>query len=401
MPWPSTFEDILGRVDIAILNVATDRTDMGTNRKRLLDHLTTPIAFLRGVAGVHSNDLMSSTLSLGSENIEERTPGGVHNALCEMVIFHQAISVEVLDSNMMILFSVLFSDLEMEVSALPFDLEMGVCRTLGGFPTSLRAFLPARNRALLASERGLTLAIVAGVLNRVTFAIRQEGLQPYVNPDIRMLTHGWSMLLLGFGLADNERVPVSVSTQDEMSCLRRAFNRTMKLDLDGATQLLRDRKMLAIEVKLKVCFVLPELDTMPPIGLLETGETSLRTLFSHGKEAPESLIQTICQHLNGRSGHMLTPASFEASGQIVFHEEFARLLIVLFGGSQHLIVEMPRLDQAPYEGFGLSFIRIEAIFKRSHAMYFIANEFNCREGMGPYSPTPTRNAALAFSGGGR
>ena len=42
---------------------------MHTHGKRLLDHLTTSIAFLRGVVGVHSNDLMSGTCSLGSENI--------------------------------------------------------------------------------------------------------------------------------------------------------------------------------------------------------------------------------------------------------------------------------------------------------------------------------------------
>ena len=45
---------------------------MHTHGKRLLDHLTTSIAFLRGVVGVHSNDLMSGTCSLGSENIKER-----------------------------------------------------------------------------------------------------------------------------------------------------------------------------------------------------------------------------------------------------------------------------------------------------------------------------------------
>src|SRR5713226_5128983 len=61
MPWPCTFENILGGVDITVLNVAAIRTDMRTDRKRLLDNLTTPVAFLRGEAGVHSNNLMSST----------------------------------------------------------------------------------------------------------------------------------------------------------------------------------------------------------------------------------------------------------------------------------------------------------------------------------------------------
>ena len=78
---------------------------MRPDTQRLVDHLPTPIACLRGVAGVHSNDLMSSTLSLGSENIEECAPGGVHDAFCQMMIFDHAIDVQVLDSDMLILFS--------------------------------------------------------------------------------------------------------------------------------------------------------------------------------------------------------------------------------------------------------------------------------------------------------
>ena len=97
MPQPGNFQYIPGGVDIPILNVATERTDMRPDAQRLVDHLPTPIAFSRGVGRVHSNDLMSGAFSLGGENIEERTPGGVHDALCEMMVFHHAIDVEVLD----------------------------------------------------------------------------------------------------------------------------------------------------------------------------------------------------------------------------------------------------------------------------------------------------------------
>jgi len=45
---------------------------MGTDRQRFLDHLPTLVTLLTGEVGVHSNDLMSSTCSLGSENVEER-----------------------------------------------------------------------------------------------------------------------------------------------------------------------------------------------------------------------------------------------------------------------------------------------------------------------------------------
>ena len=200
---------------------------MRTHGKRLLDHLPTPIAFLRGVAGVHSNDLMSGTFSLGSENIKERAPGGVHDALCEMVVFHHPINVQVLDGDMLILVSILFGDLEMKVPPLPFDLQMRLSRTLGRFPTSLRAFLSTCNRALLPSQSGLALAIVTGVLNRVSFAIRQKGLQPNVDTDIRMRACRWAMLSLWLRLTDNENIPMPIGTQNEMGCLWGAFDGTV------------------------------------------------------------------------------------------------------------------------------------------------------------------------------
>ncbi len=349
---------------------------MRPHRKRLLDNLTTPIAFLRAVAGVHSNDLMPSTLSLGREDIEERTPGGVHDAFCEMVVFHHAIDVQLLDGNMVILFCVVFGDLEMEITALPLDLQMGLCGAPGGFPPSLATLLPSRYRALLTSKRGLPLAKVSWVLNHVPFAIGQEGLQPNINADIRMSTDRRCMFILWFGFADDEGIPMTVSTQDEMSRLGSSFYWAMQLDLDQATQLLGERQMFPVRGKREIGLVLSQLNRMPTIGLLETWETALLTKFSHRKEAFESLIQTICQHLDRGSGYMLTPTATECCSQIVFHEEFARLLIVRFGGGQHLIVEMPRLDQAPHEGFGLDFIRIDSVLKRSHGRHFTANELS-------------------------
>ena len=147
---------------------------MRPDAQRLVDHLPTPIAFSRGVGRVHSNDLMSGAFSLGGENIEERTPGGVHDAFCEMMVFHHAIDVEVLDGNMMVLFRVVFSDLVVEITALALDLEVRLCRPLGGFSTPFRPLLPTCYRALLAPECGLTLAVVAWVLDGVAFRVREE-----------------------------------------------------------------------------------------------------------------------------------------------------------------------------------------------------------------------------------
>ena len=82
---------------------------------------------------------------------------------------------------------------------------------------------------------------------------------------------------------------------------------------------------------------------------------------------------------------MLTPTTSELGGQIVFHEKLACLLIVRFGGGQHLIVEMARLNQAPHEGFDLDFIRVDSVLKRSHSRHFTANGLLYQAGMGSHS----------------
>lgn len=387
MPWPSDFEYILGGVDIAIFNVATGRTDMRTDRKRFLDDLTTPGALLRGVAGVHSDDLVPSTCSLGSENVEERAPGGVHDTFCEMVVLHHAIDVQLLDGNMMILLSVALGNFIVEVPPLSLDLEMGLCGATGSFSAAMTALLAAGYCPLLAPEGLLALPIVARIFNRMALRVSQEALQAYIDANIRMLTCTWGMVGRWLRLTDNQSVPMSVSTQDKMGSFRGSVYRTVQLDFDGTPKFLGNRKMLPIRGKLEVRFVLSQLDRVPSIRLLETGEASVLAQFAHSKEAFECLLQTICQHLNGGSRHMLTAATTEPGSQIVFHEEFARLLIVLCGGGQHFIVDMPRLDQASHECSGLGFIWVEAVLKRSHAAYFTASRLNCQVGTWP-APLP-------------
>ncbi len=233
---------------------------MRPHRKRLLDHLPTPIAFLRGIAGVHANDLMSSTFSLNFKDIEERAPGGVHDAFCEMVVFDHAIDIQLLDGEMMMVLSILPGYLIVKITPLALDLEMSLCSTLGSFPPSLAALLTPTHLPLLATKCPLALAVVAWVLNGMAFAIGQEGLESDIYPNIRVLARAWSMLVVWFGLTDNERIPMAVSPTNEVSRFGRAFRWTMEFDLDGAAQLLGERQMLPIRLKREVGLVLSQLD---------------------------------------------------------------------------------------------------------------------------------------------
>jgi hypothetical protein len=351
---------------------------MRPDGKRLVDNLPTPRAFLRGVGRVHSNDLMSSTLSLGSENIEERAPGGIHDAFCQMMILDHIADLQVLNGNMVMGLSVLLGNLVVEVSTLPLDLEMGLRRALGCFTTTLRPLLSTCYRALLASKCGLTLAVVVGALDGVPFAIGQEGFQPYVNTNIRMVARAWGMLLLWFRFTDKQSIPMPISAQDQMSRLGHSFHRTVQLDFDGATQLLGKGKMLATLRQREIDLVLSQLYGMPPIRCLEPWEAYIsKTRLTGGKKPFKGLTEPIREHLDGRSRNMF-PTTCKVFVQIVFCREGAILLVLCLESREHLIVEVTRLDQAPHEQVTLLLSRIDAVLKRFHTRYFPRSQVNCQ-----------------------
>ncbi len=236
---------------------------MRTDTERLLDNLTTPVARLRGVAGVHSDDLMTSSCSLLFKNVEECTPGGIHDGFRQMMVINHIGDLKVFYRNPLIAFSIGPGSLEMEVTALAFDLEMGLGGAPGSLASTLRTLLTTRYRALLAPQSGLALAIVAGVLNRVPIAVSEERRKSYIKTNVRMLTHRWGMLVLWLCFTDNESVPVSIASSYQVTGLRYSFDGPMQFDLEGCTQLLGDTKMFAIGGKLKVRLVLTQWNGVP------------------------------------------------------------------------------------------------------------------------------------------
>ena len=359
---------------------------MRTNRQGLLNKLPTVAARLCGEAGVHSNNLMTSSCSLIFKDIEECTPTGVHDALCHVMVLDHTVDVQFLNGDLVIALAVALGNLIMKISTLTSNLEMGLCGPFGCLASALAALLSASDGTLFAPECGLILAVVSGVGNSIPFAVSQEGLEADINADVRMLTRRRKMRSRWLGFTDNEGVPMPVRTMHQVACLRCSFYRTMQLDLEGRTQLLGNRQMLPIRGKREINLVLAQLDGVPAIRCLETGEAAFLTEFSHGKAPFEGFIQAICQHLHRRGGHMFTALSFETSGQIVFQEKLPCLLILFLGSRQHLVIEMPRLGQTRHEQAGLCLIRIKAVFKRSHGKHFNANQLICQEGEGTTYP---------------
>ena len=114
---------------------------MGSDRQTLWYDLPTLVAFLRGETGVHSDDLMSSTLSLNFKNVEERAPRGVHDALGQRMILDHVENSQLLHSDHLIVFSVRLGRLIVKIPPLPGDLEMGLRRAPSSFTASMRPLL--------------------------------------------------------------------------------------------------------------------------------------------------------------------------------------------------------------------------------------------------------------------
>lgn len=162
-------------------------------------------------------------------------------------------------------------------------------------------------RALLAPECLLRGAIEARVLSGVPVAIGQEGLQPHINTDVRVSTRRWRVICTWLRLAHNERVPVSVSTQDQMHRFGSPLYRAMHLDLERFTDLGGDDEVLLVFVQVRIFAVLPELERVPLITLFETRkpDTSNAMFFSREKTF-ETLRKPICQHLYCRGWDVFT-----------------------------------------------------------------------------------------------
>jgi len=64
---------------------------MGSHTQRLLNECATVATGLCGEAWIHSDDLMSSTRSLGFKYVEERAPGGIHDGFGQVMVFHHMV----------------------------------------------------------------------------------------------------------------------------------------------------------------------------------------------------------------------------------------------------------------------------------------------------------------------
>ena len=371
---------------------------MGSDRQTLLDHLPTLVTLLTGETQVHSNDLMTSSCGLVFKDVKEGAPRGVENALGQLMIFHHVGDLKVFHSNMVILFCISLGNLEMVIAPLPVDLQMCLGNVTGGLAPSFAALLAPTQCALLAPEGLLRCAIETRIRNGVALAIGKEDLQPDINADVRMRTATWRVLCVWFGFADNQGVPMPISTMDKMYRLRSTHNLPVQLDFEEVTKLLGHDEVFLLLMQIAVFAVLPQLDTMPAVRCLEPREADPRDIVLFGSEkAFEGLREAIGKHLYGGGWDVLT-LSFESRFKFIFAWECPILLIACLERLKHAIVNGARLSQAHHELAGLLFIHEQAVFKGSHKNILIEAGRKVKRQGSAQPKTQRKNACFTFPG---
>src|SRR3989442_302365 len=254
-----------------------------------------------------------------------------------MMVLDHVSDLKVFYGNMVIAFSVLFGHLEMVIAALTLNLQMRLCCTRSRLTTAMGTFLTTTHGTLLASQGFLRGAIEAWVSNGMALTIRQERFQPYINTDVRMRAFEWGMLGMWLRLTDEEGVPMPISTMDEMYCLGCTLYPAMHLDLEKVSQLLGNDEVFVVFVQIAIFAVLPELNGMPAIGLLETREANTRdSILFCSKKAFEGLGETISKHLNG-GGRYMFALPFKGCFQVILAGKCFVLLILRFYRLKHEI----------------------------------------------------------------
>jgi hypothetical protein len=158
------------------------------------------------------------------------------------------------------------------------------------------------------------------------------------------------------------------------------------------SDLLWDNKVFLLLMQGTIFPILSQLDGMPAVWLLETRKPDIGdSIFLGRNKAFERFRQTISKHLH-RGGRDMFPLPFESGFQIILAWERPIMLILLFNGLKHAIVNDARLTQALHELGMLFRIHKESVLKRLH-LPILPQFIRKRQEQGTTHPTPqTRNA---------
>jgi hypothetical protein len=256
---------------------------------------------------------VTSSFSLIREDIEKRAPTGITDGFGKAMALEHATDIQVFYSHMLIVLDIRLGRLEMEITALTAHLEMGLGNILGCLTASFATLLTTAELTLFAPAGLLPGAIVPGISNGISLGVSQQDLQAHIDTAITMLTPRGSMFSLWVCLTGNERLPLVISTQEQIDRLGFPFKGAMHLE--GLARFARDNQVFLVFVQLAVFALLTQLDAMPLGGGFEAREPSLHRQFFAGKKTFEGFGQPISKGLYRCGGNMLAATSLKAGSR--------------------------------------------------------------------------------------
>ncbi len=330
---------------------------MRPHRQRFLNTFAALGALLRREARIDSDHLTASTCSLATQDSHKRAPRSIKNALCQSTA-RQTMNVQVFDHDGLVRIRVLLRDLEMKVTALAFDFQMGLRHTARHLATTAAALFAGAQAALLAAQGRLACPKEARVFDRMPIAIGKKDFQAHVDADRRPVISRMRHLARIRQFAHYKRIPVSIRSLNQVARLRRPLHVTVALDLDSRTELARNTEQPAIKPYILAFGKLSQLDAVPLVAAFETREAPIIVLVLQNvlKGFREAIGQTLYR---GR-GNRRAATTLESLVQVVSAQKRARLVILLLLARQHVVVQLARFIQPRIQAAALFSIRVQA-----------------------------------------
>ncbi len=337
----------MGGVDVPVGHVSARLADVSPHGKRLSDNLATLKAPLRSKTRRYLDDSRPSILGFEREYVDESRPTRIGDGAGEMAVFEHVLDPEIFDSNEGVGLNVVPSRLVRVILTLAGDLEVLLGGLLGRFAAAVGTLLAPGALSLRPPQSLRGPLQTAWVLDNLPFGVGDEVSKAQVEPNSRPVA------FLGCipEVADDKDVPVPVSTIGEVSGLWSTFERTVPLNLETASELLRNSQpsRIRVEAYIPPRAVLSKLYRMPAVSSLEAREAHLLPKLATAEKTLEGSIKTVGKRLHRALRDMLAPTSLEAVRQIVAAEKLARSLVMSLEHFEHLVVKTAAFGQTGKE----------------------------------------------------
>ena len=332
---------------------------MSTNTQVFLNDFTALRTSLAGISGINLYHLPTSFCRFVRKYYDKGIPSRVSDRLGEVMIFEKSNSVQVFNSDNVVVVDNFSGNLMRCIFSLIGNVFMSTLKLPNSFPSMVIAFLTSRNFALMPSKFPFRLTKVLRRIKEFAIGRSDEVTDTHVN------TNDCASWLKRFWLSLTRKASVVFTRlTPDGNGLNYTFDRTVELDFDFANVLDIQLSVIPDSGSVAVC----ELDGLPSVLALETGISRLVTGFHTPKESLECFIQTAKSTLNRTEvGFLIVFVGFSGllvrSRLIAIGNGFLRLFISRLALIKRIVVYTAMRFKRFVNRFSLFSCRVYSVFE--------------------------------------